>query len=109
MGGEKRRFWIPSSLAFGDEEDGSGKVKGPLVFDVELYGVERQPKPPDELTGPPSNATFTSSGLAYQIIKPGTGKQSPSPQSKITALYNGWTSTGELFLSTAQGAQTNFL
>ncbi len=31
--GEKRRFWIPADLAYGE----SGRVAGMLVFDVELF------------------------------------------------------------------------
>ena len=31
--GEKRRFWIPAELAYGE----SGRVPGMLVFDVELF------------------------------------------------------------------------
>lgn len=31
--GEKRRFWIPADLAYGE----SGRVPGMLVFDVELF------------------------------------------------------------------------
>jgi len=31
--GEKRRFWIPADLAYGE----NGRVKGMLVFDVELF------------------------------------------------------------------------
>ena len=34
--GEKRRFWIPAKLAYGD----SGKVRGMLVFDIELLKIE---------------------------------------------------------------------
>jgi len=34
--GEKRRFWIPSDLAYGD----SGRVAGMLVFDVELFDIK---------------------------------------------------------------------
>ena len=33
--GEKRRFWIPANLAYGD----SGKVRGMLVFDIELIKI----------------------------------------------------------------------
>eukprot|EP00095_Tigriopus_kingsejongensis_P002207 snap_masked-scaffold4072_size6757-processed-gene-0.2 protein:Tk02207 transcript:snap_masked-scaffold4072_size6757-processed-gene-0.2-mRNA-1 annotation:"fkbp-type peptidylprolyl isomerase" len=33
--GEKRRFWIPSKLAYGDNPSG-GKPGGDLIFDVEL-------------------------------------------------------------------------
>ncbi|MDA2937153.1 FKBP-type peptidyl-prolyl cis-trans isomerase [Acidobacteria bacterium AH-259-A15] len=31
--GEKRRFWIPANLAYGE----NGRVAGMLVFDVELF------------------------------------------------------------------------
>ena len=34
--GEKRRFWIPADLAYGD----SGRVAGMLVFDVELFEIK---------------------------------------------------------------------
>jgi FKBP-type peptidyl-prolyl cis-trans isomerase len=33
--GEKRRFWIPSRLAYGDAP-GDGKPSGDLIFDIEL-------------------------------------------------------------------------
>jgi FKBP-type peptidyl-prolyl cis-trans isomerase len=34
--GEKRRFWIPANLAYGE----NGRVPGMLVFDVELFEIE---------------------------------------------------------------------
>lgn len=33
--GEKRRFWIPANLAYGD----TGEVRGMLVFDIELINI----------------------------------------------------------------------
>jgi FKBP-type peptidyl-prolyl cis-trans isomerase len=36
--GEKRRFWVPSKLAYGDNPDG-GNPGGMLVFDIELVEV----------------------------------------------------------------------
>ena len=33
--GEKRRFWIPAKLAYG-ENPGGGKPGGELIFDIEL-------------------------------------------------------------------------
>ena len=38
--GEKRRFWIPGKLAYGDVPQG-GAPAGTLVFDVELLGIEK--------------------------------------------------------------------
>ena len=34
--GEKARFWIPGSLAYGDKPTRPGAPAGPLVFDIEL-------------------------------------------------------------------------
>lgn len=38
VAGEKRRFWIPARLAYGNEP---GKPRGMLVFDIELIGIEK--------------------------------------------------------------------
>ena len=38
--GEKRRFWIPAKLAYGDTPRG-GAPAGTLVFDVELIKIGR--------------------------------------------------------------------
>jgi len=37
--GEKRRFWIPADLAYGNNP-GGGRPGGLLVFDVELLGIK---------------------------------------------------------------------
>ncbi|MEI6605329.1 MAG: FKBP-type peptidyl-prolyl cis-trans isomerase [Verrucomicrobiota bacterium] len=38
--GEKRRFWIPAALAYG-ENPGGGRPGGTLVFDVELINIAK--------------------------------------------------------------------
>ena len=40
VAGEKRRFWIPSQLAYGDNP-GGGAPSGMLVFDVELIEIKK--------------------------------------------------------------------
>ena len=37
--GEKRRFWIPADLAYGNSP-GGGRPGGLLVFDVELLSIK---------------------------------------------------------------------
>ncbi len=43
--GEKRRFWIPGNLAYGDKPKRPGAPAGTLVFDVELLGIKKGPSP----------------------------------------------------------------
>jgi FKBP-type peptidyl-prolyl cis-trans isomerase len=38
--GEKTRFWIPAELAYGKTPERPGTPAGPLVFDVELLGIQ---------------------------------------------------------------------
>jgi peptidylprolyl isomerase len=41
VAGEKRRFWIPGNLAYGDgPAEPGGPPKGMLVFDIELVAVQ---------------------------------------------------------------------
>jgi FKBP-type peptidyl-prolyl cis-trans isomerase len=54
------------------------------------------PAPPD-VASPPADAAKTASGIAYKILKPGTGTVHPTPQSTVTANYTGWTLDGHMF------------
>ncbi len=102
--GEKRRFWIPGELAYGNEPNGA-KPYGVLVFDVELYSIEKAvvtPTVPVDVAGPPSDASVTASGLASKILKQGTGSVRPGPTSSVVVHYSGWTTDGELFDSSVQ-------
>jgi FKBP-type peptidyl-prolyl cis-trans isomerase len=38
--GEKTRFWIPGTLAYGETDNGSGRPFGMLVFDIELLSIK---------------------------------------------------------------------
>jgi peptidylprolyl isomerase len=98
--GEKRRLWIPSALAYGDKPSMGGAPSGDLCFDVELLEIKPAPKPPpvpEDVKAPPATATKTASGLAYRLLKKGTGTQSPKATDKVTVNYSGWTTDGKMF------------
>ena len=101
--GEKRRLWIPQDLAYRGQ---AGRPAGMLVFDIELLEIAANPTiaPPD-VSGPPSDARRTSSGLAYRVLKAGTGKNHPSKTSQVTVHYTGWTTDGKMFDSSVQRGQ----
>lgn len=54
------------------------------------------PAPPDVATVP-ADATRTKSGLAFKILKPGTGTIHPLITSTFVANYTGWTTDGKMF------------
>jgi peptidylprolyl isomerase len=103
--GEKRRLWIPESLAYQGKRD----PKGMLVFDVELLGIREVPKAPSDVAAPPGDATRTKSGLAHKVLKAGTGTAHPSASSTVTVHYSGWTTDGKMFdSSVVRGEPTSF-
>ena len=92
--GEVRRFWIPEALAYQGRRD----PRGMLVFDVELVAFRNSPTvPPPDVKEPPKDAKVTASGIAYKVLKPGTGVRRPLAQSTVAVHYSGWTVDGKLF------------
>src|SRR5215471_19304962 len=108
--GEKVRAWVPANLTFGKKHhhgrsrmdlDDVPPPSLDLTFDVELVELMKAPPVPADLQAPAGNAAKTPSGLAFQILKNGSGMQHPSMTSQVTLHYSGWTSDGKLFESTA--------
>jgi FKBP-type peptidyl-prolyl cis-trans isomerase len=105
--GEKRRLWIPAGMAYG-EHPRMGTPAGDLTFDVELLEITPAPKPPpvpDDVKAAPANAKKTASGLAYRLLKPGTGQKNPGPTDVVTVNYTGWTPDGKMFDSSITRGQ----
>ncbi|MGJ8649814.1 MAG: FKBP-type peptidyl-prolyl cis-trans isomerase [Opitutaceae bacterium] len=109
--GEKRRFWIPADLAYG-EKPGGGRPGGLLVFDVELILVEKAPEPPktpEDVAAIPDSAEVRPSGLASRVLTAGTGSVYPTKDDMVTVHYSGWTTDGQLFdSSVARGEPASF-
>ncbi len=97
--GEKRRFWIPAGLAYG-ESPGGGRPGGLLVFDVELLKIKVAPKPPavpEDVAAAPESAEKTATGIASRVLTKGTGTTHPKATDQVKVHYSGWTTNGELF------------
>ena len=98
--GEKTRFWIPADLAYGEKPRQQGAPAGTLVFDIELLNIEEPPPAPsvpEDVAGPPDDATVTASGLAYKVLREGTGTAHPMTTSTVEVHYSGWTTDGKMF------------
>jgi peptidylprolyl isomerase len=105
--GEKRRFWIPEELAF---KGLAGRPKGMVVFDVDLLEVVPDPRvAPADVAKVPEDAKRTSSGLAYKVLRVGTGTVHPRKESRVTVHYTGWSTDGKMFdSSVTRGAAATF-
>jgi peptidylprolyl isomerase len=58
------------------------------------------PPAPADVAAVPADAEKTASGLAWKVLKPGTGKVNPTSTDQVTVNYNGWTTNGRIFDST---------
>jgi peptidylprolyl isomerase len=96
--GEKRRCWMPEPLAYAGAPN---RPKGQMVFDIELLDIHGSPlNPPADLKMPPADAQRTPSGLAYKVLRPGTGTRHPGGRDKVLVHYTGWTTNGKAFDTT---------
>jgi len=96
--GEKRRCWVPQDLAY---RGAAGRPTGTVVFDIELIDLRPSPMiPPADLKQPPADAHRAPSGLAYKVLRPGTGVRKPDAFSRVTVHYTGWTLDGKMFDTT---------
>ena len=105
--GEKARFWIPEELAYKGQ---AGRPAGMLVFEIELVDIALSPTaaPPD-VAAPPADAQTTDSGIAYRVLRAGTGTAHPGRSSRVTVHYTGWTTDGKMFdSSVARGQPSTF-
>lgn len=102
--GEKRRFWIPADLAYGEVAQRPGAPSGQLTFDVKLLKVLKAPDTPKDVAKPPATAKKTASGLQYVVLEEGTGPM-PTTQSRVQAHYTGWTTDGKMFDSSIPRGQ----
>jgi peptidylprolyl isomerase len=91
--GEERRIWIPESMG------AVGKVPagGMMVIDTKLVEIIRPPERPADVAAPPADAITTKSGLAYKVLRPGTGTKHPKKTSTVRVHYSGWLVSGYMF------------
>lgn len=105
--GEKRRFWIPAELAYGETPSSPGAPSGNLTFDVELFSIESAPEAPalpENLTAP-ADAEKSDTGLASQVLEAGEGGTKPGPSDMVAAHFTGWLEDGTLLESTVMNGK----
>ncbi len=105
--GETRRCWVPQALGYRGQ---ANRPQGLTVFDIELIETRRSPSvPPTNLAAPPADAKRTATGIAYTVLRVGTGGRKPVAWDRVTVHYTGWTTDGKMFDSSVQrGTPTTF-
>jgi FKBP-type peptidyl-prolyl cis-trans isomerase len=83
----------------------SAAVIAVIVTVVPLAAFAQDLPAPSDVKAPPKDATKTPSGLAYKVVKPGTGKAHPTATSSVTVNYTGWTTDGKMFDSSVTRGQ----
>jgi len=100
--GEKRRIWIPFELGGKRLKEGES-----LVIDTEVVGILEVPQTPADVAEVPADAIKTASGLAYKVLRPGTGTAHPKRSNRVEVHYSGWTTDGNMFDSSVMRGQTS--
>ncbi len=72
----------------------------PAVAAAPAAALVPPPAPPD-VAAIPADAQKSASGLAWKVLKPGAGTAHPALTDKVTVNYDGWTTNGRVFDSTA--------
>jgi peptidylprolyl isomerase len=104
--GDRATLWVPVELGYAADEG----PPGALVVEVELVdilrGSDAELLP---IAVPPADAKRTPSGIAFVVIREGSGTAHPGPNDRITAHYSGWTTDGKQFDSSyARGKPIEF-
>jgi FKBP-type peptidyl-prolyl cis-trans isomerase len=63
------------------------------------------PRPPANLTAAPRDARKTKSGLAYRVLRKGTGAEHPTAEDRVSVNYSAWTTDSTLVDSTVAKGQ----
>lgn len=96
--GDKQRAWVPQAL-------NGGKLDEGLIFETDLLEIIERPRTPDDVAAPPADATTTSSGLAWKVLRAGGGTTHPKSRSTVVVHYSGWTTDGRMFDSSVLRGQ----
>jgi FKBP-type peptidyl-prolyl cis-trans isomerase len=102
--GDRRRLWLPSALAYGKRTNFANAPKGDMTYEVELVRVVPLPPVPPDLKAAPKEAKTTKSGLAYLVLKKGSGKQHPAENTRADVIYSAWTPDGHMFQTSLIGS-----
>ena len=104
--GSKYKFYIPSELAYGNQEVENIPAQSMLIFEIELLDIEIETTPEANAQFLVENATkqgitTTESGLQYEILSLGNGA-TPAATDTVTIHFEGTLIDGYVFDSSLE-------
>ena len=103
--GERKRFWIPSTLL-------RTASKGNACYEIEILEIQKLPEPPHvptDVAAPPAGAQQTAAGVFYNVLTTGRGIAHPTAADTVKVNYTGWTTDGKMFdTSVGRGQPAEF-
>jgi len=95
--GEKAMLWVPPQIGYKGQPQGTPET---LVYEVEVMDIVSAPPIPADVAAPPDGADATKSGIKYEVVRAGTGKDKPRAYDIVTFNYTGWDAEGRMFDTT---------
>jgi peptidylprolyl isomerase len=99
--------------ACSQQPDTTGAAKAPAeaapteAADAATAAIGPQPIPaPADVAAAPADAVRTPSGLAYKVLRKGSGTAHPTGTSVVEVHYTGWTTDGRMFDSSRVRGET---
>jgi len=90
-------LWL-SGCGLGDGEQPTSETpKTPAEADGKSTSEKVSYVAPADVGAAPDDATRTSSGLAYKVLRPGKGTKKPNKTSEVEVHYIGWQTDGTMF------------
>ncbi|MCO5170500.1 MAG: FKBP-type peptidyl-prolyl cis-trans isomerase [Planctomycetes bacterium] len=106
--GGKVRLEVPPALGFGARGMPGLPPNSTTVWELEMVDIVAPIPVPEFAATPADKLKKTESGLGYEVIKEGTGRQ-PKMGEQVTVHYAGWLTDGTLFdASFARGEMATF-
>jgi peptidylprolyl isomerase len=76
---------------------GSGEAKPADPAKPAEPAIPPELAPPPDVAAPPADAKRSESGLAWKVLKEGTGQNKPKGDDTVKVHYTGWTTDGKPF------------
>lgn len=95
--GEKAMLWVPPAIGYKGQPEGTPET---LVYEVEVVDIAPAPAIPHDVAAAPQGAQVTKGGVAYSVVRPGTGAAKARSFDTVTYHLTTWEPGGRMIETT---------